>query len=111
MASTTKCALTPIRGANAASERARAEAAAAREATADAQANAATATARANAAMAETERARDEIGRLQDELRRLDAARETEIARLAVAHQAALESERGRAVRAETELDALRKAP
>jgi hypothetical protein len=100
-----------IADANAASERARAEAAAAREATADAQANAATATARANAAMAETERARDEIGRLQDELRRLDAARETEIARLAVAHQAALESERGRAVRAETELDALRKAP
>jgi hypothetical protein len=100
-----------IAGANAASERARAEAAAAREAAADAQANAATASARADAALAETARARDEIGRLQDELRRLDAARETEIARLAVAHQAALESERGRAARAEAELDALRKAP
>jgi colicin import membrane protein len=100
-----------IADANAASERARTEAAAARAAAADAQANTATASARADAAMAETGRARDEIGRLQDELRRLDAARETEIARLAAAHQAALESERGRAVRAETELDALRRAP
>jgi hypothetical protein len=102
---------TAIADAMAASERARTEAVAAREATADAQANAANAGARADAAMAETGRARDEIGRLQDELRRLDAARETEIARLAVAHQAALESERGRAVRAETELDALRRTP
>ena len=54
------------------------------------------------------ERARDEIGRLRDELRRADAAREAEVSRLAAAHQAALEAERGRVLRAETELDALR---
>jgi hypothetical protein len=102
---------TAIAESGAAAERARAEAGAARDATADAQASAATAGARADAATAEADRARDEIGRLRDELRRLDVARETEIARLTVAHQAALESERGRAVRAETELDTLRKAP
>ena len=56
---------------------------------------------------AEADRARDEIGRLRDELRRLDAAREAEVGRLTAAHQAALEAERGRVTRAETELDAL----
>jgi hypothetical protein len=97
-----------IADANAAAERARAEAAAAREATTDAQTNAATASARAAAAAAEADRARAELGGLRDELRRLDAAREAEVSRLTVAHQAALAAERGRAVRAETELDALR---
>ncbi len=99
-----------VADANAAADRARAEAATARDAAADAQANAATAGARADAAAAEIERARDEIGRLRDELGRLAAAREGEVARLAAAHQAALEAERGRAVRAETELDALRRS-
>jgi hypothetical protein len=100
-----------ISAAGAAADRARAEAAAARDATAEAQADAATAHARAAAATAEAARAEDEIGRLRDELRRLDAAREAEVSRLTVAHQSALEAERGRAQRAEAELDALRKAP
>ena len=75
-----------------------------------ARADAATAGARAGAAAAESERARDEIGRLRDEIRRLDATREAEVSRLTAAHQAALEAERGRVTRAETELDTLRGA-
>jgi GntR family transcriptional regulator len=99
-----------VADASAATDRARAEAATARDVAADAQANAATAGARADAATAEAERARDEISRLRDELGRLAAAREAEVARLAAAHQAALEAERGRAVRAENELDVLRRS-
>jgi hypothetical protein len=99
-----------IADANAASERARAEAAAARQATAEAQANTATAGVRAAAAAAEVGRARDELGDLREEMRRINTAREAEVTRLTVAHQAALDAERGRAVRAETELDALRNA-
>jgi ParB family chromosome partitioning protein len=98
-----------IADANAAAERARAEAASAREAASDAQANGATASARAAAAAAEADHARDELAGLREDLRKLDAAREAEVSRLTVAHQAALDAERGRAVRAETELDALRK--
>ena len=43
-------------------------------------------------------------------MRRLEAARDAEVARLTAAHQAALDAERARATRAETELDALRGA-
>jgi hypothetical protein len=93
-----------------AADRARTQAATARDAAADAQANAATASARADSSAAEAERARDEIGRLRDELSRLAKAREAEVARLAAAHRTALDSERGRVLRAETELDALRNA-
>jgi len=102
---------TAVAGANDAVERARAEAAVAREAGADAAANAATASARAIASAAEAGRAREEIGRLRAEMRRLEGARDAEIARLTAAHQSALDAERARATRAETELDALRGTP
>ena len=59
---------------------------------------------------AEADRAREEIARLRDELSRVATAHQGEVTRLTDAHQAALEAERGRAVRAETELDALRSA-
>jgi hypothetical protein len=90
---------------------ARRETAAAREAAADTAAKAATAGARADASAAEAERARAEIGRQRAEMRRLEAAREAEVGRLTAAHQAALDAERARATRAETELDALRGTP
>jgi hypothetical protein len=89
---------------------ARRETTAARDASAGAAANAATALARADASAAEAERAREEIGRLREELRRAEAAREAEVARLAAAHQTAFDAERARAMRAESELDALRRA-
>ena len=99
---------TAIADASAATERARAEALAARDASAGAAASAANASARADASAAEAERARAEIGRLREELRRLDAAHDAEVGRLTAAHQAALDAERARAARAETELDAMR---
>jgi hypothetical protein len=89
---------------------ARREAAAARDASAAAVAGAATASARADAGAAEAERARDEIARLRAEMHRMEAAREAEVARLTAAHRVALDAERARAMRAETELDLLRGA-
>jgi len=94
--------------ADAQTDQARRDAEAARREAAAAIAGAASANARADARTTEAERAGAEIGRLREELRRLADAREAEVGRLTAAHQAALETERARSARAETELDALR---
>jgi hypothetical protein len=83
---------------------------AARDASAAAAAGVATASAQADASEAEAGRGREEIGRLRAEMRRMDAAREAEVTRLTGSHQAALDAERARATRAETELDLRRGA-
>jgi len=100
-----------IADASTAIERARADAAAARDASVDAVAGAAAAAARADASAAEAGRAHEEIRRLRGQAQRMEAARKAEVARLTAAHQAALEAGRARVTRAETELDALRRAP